>query len=81
MRLEHWIYTIPLRLRSLFRRNRLAAELDEELRDHIDRQIGENIARGMRQRRASPRCGLLEIRSPCVTRRTIHGVGAVWNCF
>jgi hypothetical protein len=47
MRLEHWIYTIPLRLRSLFRRNRLAAELDEELRDHIDRQIGENIARGM----------------------------------
>ena len=36
MRLEHWVYTIPLRLRSLFRRNRLEAELDEELRDHID---------------------------------------------
>ena len=47
MRLEHWIYTLPLRLRSLFHRNRLDAELDEELRDHIDRQIEDNMARGM----------------------------------
>ena len=47
MRLEHWLYTIPLRLRSLFHRNRLEADLDEELRDHIDRQIDENLARGM----------------------------------
>ena len=47
MRLEHWVYTIPLRLRSLFHRNRLAAELDEELRDHIDRQIEDNLTRGM----------------------------------
>lgn len=47
MRLEHWIYTIPLRLRALFHRNRLNAELDEELRDHLDRQIEFNLARGM----------------------------------
>jgi len=47
MRLEHWLYTIPLRLRSLFHRNRLEADLDEELRDHIDRQIDDNLARGM----------------------------------
>ncbi len=47
MRLEHWLYTIPLRLRSLFHRNRLEADLDEELRDHIDRQIEDNLARGM----------------------------------
>jgi hypothetical protein len=47
MRLEHWVYTIPLRLRSLFHRNRLEADLDEELRDHIDRQIDDNLARGM----------------------------------
>jgi len=31
MRIEHWVYTIPLRLRPLFHRNRLDAELDEEL--------------------------------------------------
>ena len=47
MRIDHWIYTIPLRLRSLFHRSRLDAELDEELRDHIDTQIADNIARGM----------------------------------
>ena len=47
MRIEQWFYTIPLRLRSLFHRNRLGAELDEELRDHMDRQIEDNLARGM----------------------------------
>jgi hypothetical protein len=39
MRLEQWVYTIPLRLRALFRRNRLDSELDEEIRDHLERQI------------------------------------------
>src|SRR6266545_1051683 len=47
MRLKHWFYTIPLRLRSLFRRAQVERELDEELRYHIDRQIEENIAKGM----------------------------------
>src|SRR6185437_16509396 len=47
MRLEHWIYTVPLRLRALFHRNRLGSELDEELRDHLDRQIEFNLASGM----------------------------------
>ena len=47
MRLEQWIYTIPLRLRALFQRNRLTAELDEEIRDHLDRQIEFNLAGGM----------------------------------
>ena len=47
MRLQHWVYTMPLRLRSLVQRNRLDADLDEELRDHIDRQIDDNMARGM----------------------------------
>ncbi len=47
MRFENWLFTIPLRLRSLFHCNRLDAELNEELRDHIDSQIEENVARGM----------------------------------
>jgi predicted permease len=47
MRLKHWFYTIPLRLRSLFRRRQVEQELDEELRYHIDRQIEEQIAKGM----------------------------------
>lgn len=47
MRIENWLYTLPLRLRSLVSRKRLDADLDEELRDHLDRQMEENLARGM----------------------------------
>ena len=46
MRLEHWFYTIPLRLRSLFRRNEIEQELDEELRFHVEQRIADEIARG-----------------------------------
>jgi putative ABC transport system permease protein len=47
MRLEHWIYSIPLKLHSLFRRNRVEQELDEELQYHLARKTEEFIARGM----------------------------------
>ena len=47
MRLKHWFYTAPLRLRSLFRRSQVEQELDEELRYHLERQIEEHVARGM----------------------------------
>jgi len=47
MRLAHWFYTVPLRLRSLFRRAQVEQELDEELRYHLERQIEENIVKGM----------------------------------
>jgi macrolide transport system ATP-binding/permease protein len=46
MRSEHWIYTVPLRLRSLFRRNRVEEELDDELRFHLEQRIDEEIAKG-----------------------------------
>jgi len=47
MRLEHWLCTIPLRLRSLFRRRQADQELDDELRDHVDRKTEEYVAEGM----------------------------------
>jgi putative ABC transport system permease protein len=47
MRLQHWLYTIPLRLRSLFRRRQVEQELDDELRDHLDRKTSEFIANGL----------------------------------
>jgi predicted permease len=47
MRAEHWFYTIPLRLRSLFRRRRADAELDAELRDHLQQKIAHFTASGM----------------------------------
>jgi predicted permease len=49
---EHWLYTVPLRLRSLFRSKRVEQELDEELRDHLERQIEQNLARGLRAEEA-----------------------------
>src|SRR5580658_8506057 len=47
MRVRHWLYTIPLRLRSLFFRGRVERELDEELQFHFDSQVEAGLARGM----------------------------------
>jgi predicted permease len=52
MKREHWHYAIPLWLRSLIHRHRLKAELNEELLDHIDRQIDYNLAHGMSKEEA-----------------------------
>ena len=61
MRPQHWIYTVPLRLRTLFRRRRVDQELDQELRDHIERKTAEGIARGMTAQEAR-RAAQLEMR-------------------
>jgi macrolide transport system ATP-binding/permease protein len=47
MRLLRLLYTMPLRFRSLFRRDRVEQDLEDELRDHLERQIEANLARGM----------------------------------
>ena len=52
MRPQHWLYTIPLRLRSLFRRQHVEQELDEELQFHIERKIEEGIANGLSPKEA-----------------------------
>src|SRR5947208_16266015 len=44
MRPEHWLFTIPLRLRLLFRWARADQELDDELRDHLERKTQEYVA-------------------------------------
>lgn len=40
-------HQLAMRVRMLFGRGKAAAQLDEELRFHVDRQIAENIAAGM----------------------------------
>jgi predicted permease len=60
MRPEHWLYTIPLRLRSLFRRREADQELDEELRDHVERKTEEYVANGLPLKEAR-RQALLEM--------------------
>ncbi len=56
MRMEHWFYAMPLRLRSLFRRQRVEQELDEELRYHLDQKIDEYIAQGQTPDEVAPSC-------------------------
>src|SRR6266700_4427657 len=42
-----WIYKLPLRVRSLFRKNRVEQELSQELRFHLEKLIEEKVAKGM----------------------------------
>lgn len=42
----HWIYTVPLRLRSIFRRSQVELELEEELCFHLEARMRQEIAGG-----------------------------------
>jgi hypothetical protein len=42
-----WLYKLPLRLRSLFRKSRVEQELSDELRFHLEKLIEEKVAKGM----------------------------------
>src|SRR5262245_41052406 len=46
MGLERWRYTLPLRLRSIFRSSRVDRDLDDEIRDHLERQIQAEMTLG-----------------------------------
>jgi putative ABC transport system permease protein len=52
MRLAHWLYTIPLRLRSLFRRHAVERDLDDELRDHLEQKKQLYLASGLSEEQA-----------------------------
>ncbi|MGC4054036.1 MAG: ABC transporter permease [Paludibaculum sp.] len=47
MRLEHWWYMLPLRLKSIVLRRRMDRELDEELQFHLEHKIEEGVAQGL----------------------------------
>ena len=47
-----WTRTVRLRLRSLFRRDRVEDELDEELSYHVERLVDDYVAAGMRPEEA-----------------------------
>src|SRR6476469_7343585 len=47
MGIQHWRYTLPLRLKSIFRGGQAERELAEELRFHLECKIDEGIAGGL----------------------------------
>lgn len=86
MRLEHWFYTVPLRLRSLFRRDQVEADLDEELRYHLERQIEVNIAAGMPLEEARYTAlramhGLDQRKEECRDMRRVRFIEDLWQDF
>ena len=60
MNLERWLHIVPLRIRSLFRKSAVEGELDEELRDHLERRTEEGVANGLSAEEAR-RAALLEM--------------------
>jgi len=42
-----WVQQLRIRIEMLFARGKAESHLDEELQDHLERQIGENMAAGM----------------------------------
>ena len=77
MRLEHWFYTVPLRLRSLFRRPEVERELDEELQYHLEQKTEQYVAEGLtpaEARRAAVRAmdGLTQRKEECRDMRRVN---------
>src|SRR5215467_4214987 len=50
--MERWLQRFVLRCRSLFRASHVEAELDEELRFHLDQKIEQLVASGMSHEQA-----------------------------
>src|SRR5438876_765502 len=79
MRPEHWLFTIPLRLRSLFRWAQADRELDDELRDHLERKTEEYVAQGMTQEEAHRRArldlgGIEQTKEKCRDARRVNWI-------
>src|SRR5712672_1926696 len=79
MRPEHWLYTIPLRLRSLFRRAQADQQLDDELRDHLERKTEEYVAKGMSPQEARRRVrldlgGIEQTKEKCRGARRVNWI-------
>ncbi len=79
MRLGKWIYTIPLRLRSLFGREQVEKDLSDELRDHLERKTEEYVAQGMTQREAHLRArldmdGIEQTKEKCREARGVNWI-------
>jgi len=79
MRPEHWLYTIPLRLRSLFRRAQAEQQLDDELRDHHERKTQEYVAKGVAPEEARRRAcldldGIEQTKEKCRDTRKVNWI-------
>ena len=71
-----WSEKLVLRLRSLFKKDRVERELDEELRFHLERQIEADIAAGASREDARCRAlrsfgGVEQVKEECRDARAV----------
>ncbi len=50
--MRRWVYKLPLRFRSIFRKSRIEQELSDELRFHLEKQVEEFVSKGMTAKEA-----------------------------
>jgi len=72
-----WLYKLPLRFRSLFKRGRVEQELTDELRFHLEKLAEENAAKGMTPEQAHYAAlrelgGVDQIREDCRDMRRVN---------
>jgi hypothetical protein len=75
-----WFYKLPLRIRSLLWRRRVEQELSEEIGFHLEKLIGEKVAKGMGPEEARYAAlyelgGVDQIKEECRDMRRINYVG------
>src|SRR5580704_3786262 len=79
MRFEQWLYALPLRLRSLFRRTQVDQELAAEIEDHLEQQVAANLAKGMSESEARRSAlnsigAIAQIQDQCRDTRGVNNV-------
>jgi predicted permease len=72
-----WISKLPLRLRSLVRKNRVEHELGDELRFHLEKLTAEKVAQGMTENEARYAAmrelgGIEQIKEECRDMRRVN---------
>ena len=75
---------ISFRLRSLVRRKRVEAELDDELRFHFDQQVEKHVRSGLTREEAARRARLLfggidQVKEECRDARGVHLMEALFQ--
>src|SRR5208337_29976 len=74
-----WIYKLPLRFRSLFRKSRVEQDLSDELRFHLGKLTEEKLAGGMSREEARYAAlrelgGVEQIKEECRDMRRVNHV-------
>jgi hypothetical protein len=72
-----WLKSTTHRYRSLFRKNAVERELDEEVRFHLEREIAENVAAGMTREEARRAAmhefgGVEQVKEECRDERGVN---------